>query len=76
MMYIYIFRSVFVLKEYVLMSETSLKETILTAKILKNAIDKYKLCKAFSKFYNGVNNYKCWFKNSSAIGHIRASFYG
>ena len=49
---VYIFLSLFVLLEYVLMLMTSTTETYLTAKLLKQGYRYHKIRKAFTKFYH------------------------
>ena len=49
---VYIFRSLIVLRERVLMLMTSTTETFLTAKLLRQGYRYHKIQRAFSKFYH------------------------
>ena len=73
---VYIFLSLFVLQEYVLMLTTSSTETnFLTDKLLKQGYRYHKIRKAFSKFYHRHSElnvkHNIGLKNSSATRYIR-----
>ena len=74
---VYIFRSLFVLRECVLMSVTSTTETFFTAKFSKRVYKYHKIGKAFPTFYHRhselIVKYSFGLKNYSVTGHIRAS---
>ena len=78
---VYIFLSLFVLLEYVLMLMTSTTETyFLTAKLLKQGYRYHKIRKAFSKFYHRhselIVKYNIGLKTLLQQGISKPIFYG
>ena len=77
---VYIFLSLFVLQECVLILVTSTIRIILTAKLLKQGYKYHKIRKAFSKFYHrhskSIVKYNIGLKTILQQGILEPIFYG